>query len=668
MSSQSFFALCGALLAFAATPAMGQDRAPATAPVPPVPDPARIPVEAFGELPFLVQPALSPDGGRIAARLTVNDEQRIGIWTVGAPAEQRPRLISPGEYGLRWFRWAGEQRLLFGVRATVLVMGLTIPVSRVVSYDLQTNRSALLGGATGFMGDDVIFVDPAGRYVLLSAQERPSSYPAVQRIDLATGAAVEVQPPRTGVWNWFADENGVVRAGVDYDQRRYRLYYRRTAEAPLQRIETRRYSTDNSVIDLIRFAGSADRGFVLTNAATGRFALYEYDFVNDARGAAVFEHPEVDVLSVIEGEGGRIDGVNYEDDRPRVHWLNPEMQRLQAQIDRTFPGKTNRILSTSRDRNRVLLWSGAADDPGAYYLFDRQARRMENFAAPLERLSGHRFASVRPVRYTSRDGLTINGYLTLPPGRPERGLPLIVMPHGGPFLRDSWTFNTDVQFLASRGYAVLQPNFRGSTGYGRDFVERGYGQIGTGMIDDIDDGVEWLIHEGIADRARVCIMGGSYGGYAALIAPIHSPSRYRCAISMAGIGDVRAMLRYDRRMLAATRYSRDWQHRIEGEDRIDLDAISPLRHAAQLRVPVLIAHGERDTNVLPSQSRDMVAALTAAGAQVESVFYPKAGHGFSNPEDSIDFLRRVEAFLARHNPADAPPAVPRAGGAAGLPF
>jgi dipeptidyl aminopeptidase/acylaminoacyl peptidase len=299
----------------------------------------------------------------------------------------------------------------------------------------------------------------------------------------------------------------------------------------------------------------------------------------------------------------------------------------------------------------VLVWSGGADDPGTYYVFDRAARRMEAFASPLEELHGRAFAPVRPVRYTSRDGLTINGYLTLPPGRSERGLPLIVMPHGGPFARVGWDFDNEVQFLASRGYAVLQPNFRGSTGYGRAFVERGYGQFGAGMIDDIDDGVEWLIGQGIVDRSRVCIMGASYGGYAALWAPIRSPDRYRCAISFAGVTDIRTMLRYGSRMMAAPRYAREWRRKVEGEERADLGAISPLQQAARLDIPVLIAHGERDTTVPPSQSRNMVAALRRDGANVESVFYPKAAHGFTEPAESIDYLRRVEAFLARHNPA-----------------
>jgi dipeptidyl aminopeptidase/acylaminoacyl peptidase len=198
---------------------------------------------------------------------------------------------------------------------------------------------------------------------------------------------------------------------------------------------------------------------------------------------------------------------------------------------------------------------------------------------------------------------------------------------------------------------VLQPNFRGSTGYGKGHVEKGFGQWGGGMIDDMEDGVQWLAGQGTIDPARVCIMGTSYGGYAALWAPIRSPQRYRCAISLAGVGDVRAMLRYDSRTAGPHRYVKEWKKRVEGEEKNDLAAISPRQHAAGLRVPLLIAHGEQDTNVPASQTKDMVKALAKHEISPETIFYPEAGHGLSRPEDMVDFLTRVEAFLAKHNPS-----------------
>lgn len=239
----------------------------------------------------------------------------------------------------------------------------------------------------------------------------------------------------------------------------------------------------------------------------------------------------------------------------------------------------------------------------------------------------------------------------MPRGREAKRLPLIVLPHGGPFDRDEWTYDPLVQFLVNRGYAVLQPQFRGSTGYGKDYVVKGYGEWGRKMQDDLDDGVDWLAQTGKIDPRRVCIVGGSYGGYAALWGAIRNPERYRCAASFAGVTDLSQQLRENRKSFSATRYFRQWRTRVQGEGKFDLDSVSPLAHAQRLRVPVLIAHGEDDDTVSVKQSRQLVDALKQAQVEVSSVFYKDAGHNFSNSEDLADFLRRLEAFLAKHNPA-----------------
>lgn len=615
---------------------------------------ASIPLEAIAQLPFLRAPLLSPDGAHIAARTMEEGEERIAVWTLGPESGPPSSMINAGN--LDSFFWVGDRRLLLsGTRMNLLVtnIGFGIALTRVVfTYDLGTpGLRALTIPDIAML--DIVHADPAGRYILVSGQSRRASTPGVYRIDLSTGDAVEVQRPVAGVWSWFADADGVIRVGVDYGERRTRIHYRATAADQLRRHETRRNLFDNSVIDLVRFTTDGDHGVIVTNAETGRFGLYEYDFATDTRGAALFEHPEVDVSTVVFGADGAVDGVTYEDDRPRTRWFDPEMAALQAQLDRALPGKTNIIVNRSRDRNRTLVFSGAADDPGTFYVFDRAARELRIFASPYEDMHEHRFAPVQPIAFDSRDGVRIRGYLTLPPGREARGLPLIVMPHGGPFLRDSWSFDPWVQFLANRGYAVLQPNFRGSTGYGRDFVERGYGQLGGGMIDDIDDATDWLAAQGIADPARVCIMGASYGGYAAIWAAIRSPGRYRCAVSWAGPTDMAAMLRHSTPMFIPRRYIRERRRQLRGDEETNLRAISPIRATRQLAVPLLIGHGEADTVVPADQSHRLVRALRER-ADVESVFYEKSGHDFGRAQDQADYLRRVEAFLSRHNPAQMP--------------
>lgn len=528
----------------------------------------------------------------------------------------------------------------------------TLPVLRVVAYDVTTQQAVGLGEGNG-LGDDIVMVDPEGRYVLLETQPSLIEPPAVHRIDLATGVSSVVQPSRRGVWTWFADRDGVVRAGIANGERRTNIYYRAAPGAELREIEDSRIDRDDNVVETIRFVPGSDRAVILTNAVTGRFAAYQYDFAAGRLGDALFEHPAADVAALVAGPDGTVEGVAYEDDRPRTHWLDPEMARIQQSIDRIFAGKTNAIVNRSRDGNRMLVFSAAADDPGTYYVYDRQARSMERFASAFEGLQGGRLAAVRPISYQSRDGLRIEGYLTLPPGRPERSLPLIVLPHDGPFARAGWRFDPDVQFLASRGYAVLQPNFRGSTGYGRDFVVRGQGQLDRGAIDDIEDGIDWAARQGIADPGRVCIMGSAFGGYAAIAAAVRAPQRYRCAVAWAGSNGLESILTFNMpgRPLRYVRAFRDQTmlHRVA-------DAPPAARQAQRLRVPLLVGEGASRDAAAAAESRRLLAALRRSEAPIEAASYARAGEAFVDTQERADWLRRLEAFLVRYNPPQAPAA------------
>lgn len=638
-------AICAAALALTAAPSFAAaDPEPAAGPVA---------IETLAQIPFFSEPLLSPDGRRLVARINGEGIEQLAVYDLGGPRDAEPKII-PTTGSIRWYGWAGNDRILVGnTLLSITLFTLPLQLTRLISYDLQAGRTSDIKAGNGFLGDDVVFADPGGRYVLLSAQKDHDDSPSVWKVDLATGAAVEIQRKQANIWSWFVDDGGNVRGGISYDSGSWTVYRRDLKTGELRRAASGKLSGEReSAIDSIGLLAGGDSGVVVTNARTGRFGVYRYDLGAQTIGEPIFEHPEVDVTKPqISSDGRTVEAVYYEDDLPRVAWLTPEFKALQAQIDRTFPGKVNRVLNLSRDRNVVLVWSGAAHDPGTYYVFDRKAKRMEAFASPYEGLSAGQLAPVKPVRYAARDGLQIRAYLTLPRAREPKALPLILLPHGGPFARDSYGFDPLVQFLASRGYAVFQPNFRGSTGFGRDFVERGYGQWGGKMQDDLDDGVAWLAGQGLIDPRRVCIAGMSYGGYAALWGAIRNPEIYRCAISLAGVSDVRAMLKYDARALVATRYSKAWRRQVEGEERRDLAAVSPLQQAARLNVPVLIAHGEKDSNVPADQSRQIVKALKARGARVQSAFYPNAGHNFTRSADSIDFMKRVEAFLEVHNPA-----------------
>jgi dipeptidyl aminopeptidase/acylaminoacyl peptidase len=622
-----------------------------------------VPLEALAELPFIADPELSPDGKKIVAKVNNSGREALAVYDLAAGTTQTPVFIDhPGS--VHWVQWAGNDRVLVGCTLFSVIIGSTpLAMTRLVSFDLKTKKSVTVDVGHGFIGDAVIFTDPDGRYILAMSQRDAFSTPSVQRIDLATGEATEVQKHKEGVWSWFTDGAGAVRGGLGYEDNGWRVYARDPATGNVRRIASGRIDPKReSTIEGVRVIPGSDTGIIITNERTGRFGIYRFALAENAIGEPIFEHPVADVKKAEFGDDKvTLDAVYYEDDKPRVVWFNTELKQIQAQIDRTFPGKVNRILNYSRDRQTVLVWTGSADDPGSYYIFDRKARRMNAFAAPYEQLVDRKLGTTTPVTYQARDGLAIPGYLTLPPGRTAKDLPLILMPHGGPFARTSYEFDPIVQMLATRGYAVLQPNFRGSTGYGRDFVEKGYGQWGEAMQDDLDDGVEWLARQGTIDLKRVCIVGGSYGGYAALWGAIRNPERYRCAVSLAGVTDVRGMLKYDARRFYETRYSKQWRKKVEGQEKKDLAAVSPLQQQARLHVPVLVAHGEDDATVPVTQSRQLVAALKARGASVQAAYYPGEGHGFSASADLLDYMRRLSAFLEVHNPPDGalPPKGPR---------
>ena len=616
-----------------------------TAAATPVP---KIPVEKFAALPSLYKPLLSPDGHRIAARKTAESATTIIILDADHP-EAPAHGIPLGKAHVAGLKWAGNKRLLLTVQSTYSINGFDFPFRRLIAIDTDTGLSRVLDRkAHGMFGGDVLYTDPGGGWALVASQDFVDTYPSVKRIDLSTGEDVVVEKSRDGVWDWYADEKGVVRAGISHDGSRWTIWYRDNPGEKLRPIRGKFPKDDDSTVDKFIFRGKSS--WIVTNERTGRFGLYKYDLTSQTVGEPLFENSEVDLNDVYyDAITGEVSAVEYQDDRAHVFWLEPDMKALQTRLDTALPESVNITIGWSADEKRVLVWSASAADPGRYFLLDRTTSQMHAVVESYPDINPDQLAPVKPVRYQARDGLNLRGYLTLPRGREAKRLPLIVLPHGGPFARDDWEYDPTVQFLANRGYAVLQPEFRGSTGFGKDFVSRGYGEIGKRMQDDLDDGIDWLAGSGQIDPTRVCIVGMSYGGYAAMWGAIRNPERYRCAVSWAGPSDLPAMMRYDRSQFSATRYYREWRKQFSSNE--DLNAVSPINFAGRLRLPLLIGHGEDDDTVPPKQSHKMVEALTKAGADVTPIFYKDSDHSFSSSKDFADWLKRVEAFLAKYNPA-----------------
>lgn len=617
------------------------------------PRPRTIPSGEFAKEQFVSGPVISPDGTRIAGRVTSNGEVAVGVFTLDGSAPAR--LVGlPASTDLRWYRWAGNDRLLISTAKTVAYFGDEAEMTRLMLWDMKTGAATLVGSKdAGLEGDDLLYVDPAGQWVLLSFQKSVYDYPSVSRVDLATNKIVQVVSERSDVWEWYADSAGIVRTGIGFNTDRWNMVYRSKDGERFRTLGRVKYDDEDAALDLMRLSGGTDEGFVLNNKETGRYALYRYNFATKTLGEKVLDSPTNDITDYQTTEDGtQLKAVWFTDERDRIVWYDPAMKKVQAEIDAAIKGNESWIVSRSRDDSTMIVWTGSSNNPGAYYVHRPADGVMTRLARINESLKPAELAPSRYVTYTARDGLKIPAYLTLPLGRPAKGLPLIVLPHGGPYgVRDRPDYDAEVQFLANRGYAVLQPNYRGSDGYGKDFYAKGEGQWGRAMQDDLDDGMDWLVKEGTVDAKRVCIIGASYGGYAALWGATRNPERYRCAASFAGVSDLKRQLSYQLAFKISTRYRKDWRKTVQGDPKFDPKTVSPLFAVDQLKIPVLLAHGDDDQTVPFKQSKLYVDALHKAGKQVEFVVYKGEGHSFSSMANKKNWLDRLETFLNKYNPS-----------------
>lgn len=635
--------------------------------------PPRLPTSDFAVLPPFRHPLLSPDGLRFAATVSANGRPGVVIVDITGAAKTKA-LALPSDFEMQSYRWAGNGTLLVSIGKAAEWRNDDALMTRLIAFDVVADAGKFIGSsAEGLIGDDVLWVDPDGKRILLAYQRDLSSYPSVFSVDLASNKSTVAVDAVNHIWYWHADADGVVRAGYGYldgalqagsnlnARGRPLALYRKTADEHFHPLVLGDDDNADPFDDDARIVPGSDVGFVLgKDDETGFTAVYDFNFATLKRGNLVFAAPASDVDDFdLTGDGKSILAAWYTDDRPRVKWWDDDLQTFQANLDKTLDrgapdaGYMARVISHSDKYDRRIVWMGAANDPGYYYFHQQVNGKMDHIGSLNPALPPGQLVTTHYVHYTARDGLSIPAYLTLPRGRAAKGLPLIIMPHGGPFgVRDDGTFDADVQFLANRGYAVLQPEFRGSASYGAAFRDKGKGQWGRAMQDDLDDGMDWLVHQGVVDARRVCLVGASYGGYAALWGATRNPDRYRCAASFAGVTDIERQLKYDNHFDDDRHDQDDWRRTIQGEAGFDLKTVSPLYTVDRLKVPVLVVHGDKDPRVLPKQSKLYADALKAAGKTFEYVVIPGAVHGFSTSANAQIWYDRLDAFLTHYNPAE----------------
>ncbi|MBH5322172.1 alpha/beta hydrolase family protein [Aurantiacibacter sediminis] len=620
--------------------------------------PDAIPLSAFSYSSALGGAQLSPDGNRFAYAVLRGGDTYIEVYD-SATLQRYFRLNLGNDQDFRFFRWAGNDKLLFSMIGTYRGQ---YRYSRLFYFDIERQvLNPLVSDRMAFVGDNIIHLDPAGNYLLTSFGTSWDEPPSVWRFDLTTDTPpepVRVEQRQRRVSSWVADEAGNVRIGVGFHRRgRVQMHYRDGLDGEWERVAQARVDDEESGLDLWDFMGlrsDSDTGYSIGIPAGGeRAALMEFDFSTGQPGDIVFASPDEDVASVIFDEQNNPIAVSYQGDEARREWLDPAIRDMRDQLLTRLTGPRVSILDIAADRSRMLVVEHGPAYPGALYVYTPAEDRLQHFAEFRPQIDRRSLAEPQAIRYDARDGTPIHGYLTLPVGREARGLPLIVMPHGGPYgVRDTDNYDDRVQMLANRGYAVVQPNFRGSGGYGTSFMDLGWGQIGRRMQDDLDDAVAHLVAEGIADPQRVCLVGSSYGGFAAVWGVIRNPEIYRCAASWAGVMHFERQLNHDRDYLFGQN-ARRWRERVDGDQTdFDLDDVSPAVQVERLTRPVLLAHGQRDNTVPFSQYQLMVGRAERADVLLETLALEGSGHNFFSRADEETYHRTLLDFLAEHNPAD----------------
>jgi dipeptidyl aminopeptidase/acylaminoacyl peptidase len=609
--------------------------------------------EQFGRLPFMEAPHLSPDGTKVAAQVAVNGQLRLAIIPLGDAAHLK--LINPGPADLNAWSWVNNDWLVVRVGQSSAVEGDSWYLRRAIAVDANGKNMRVLGGEkAGQLADDILWIAHDGTpHVRMALQtsiysDNPGFWPEVRDFDVSTGKSRLVAASTDQVMSWYADGKGTVRLGIARnDERRSSRALYREADGQSFRTIDRTHGRGTSLGNLPALFLAEPGKAIAFDDDNGFDQLYAYDLATQKTGAMLFSVPGYDLGGVISSDdGSRMIGVRYTDTRSRTHWFEPALALVQSELDQAVGARNAHIISWSRDFATLMIAVESSDRPTIFYLYRPAEGSMHLFANADEHFGSGTWGNVSTIRYKARDGTEIPAVLTLPKGRPGKNLALILMPHGGPFARDDEGYDYWAEFLASRGYAVLQPNYRGSSGYGNVFAEKGKGEWGLAMQDDLTDAVKWATGQGIADAGRVCIVGGSYGGYAALRAAQRDRGVYRCAVSFAGVADLPGMLRYDGRFLNSGGRS-DWLK----AQAPDLKGVSPLNFAGDFSIPLLLMHGKADMTVPVKQSRQMADRLKAAGKDYRYIEQPLGDHHLSREADRVQFRKELEAFLAKYDPA-----------------
>ena len=595
----------------------------------------QIPMRDFFKNPQEAGHQISPDGKYLS--WVAPYERRLNVHVRPLAGGPTGRVTSETARDISGYFWKGERILYvkdFGGDENFHVVSVNLKGEDL--KDLTPGEKVRAQIIDGLIDDD--------KHIIVSHNKRDAKVFDVFRTNVATGEEKLIAQNPGNITSWQTDHDGKLRVAGTTDGVNTTLLYREKEEDAFKPILTTNFK---ETVAPLFFTFDNKRLYVTSNRGRDKLAIFEFDPITAKEGKLIGEHADVDVSGLNFSRKRKVlTTVNFTTWKGERIFLDKESEAMFNAAEAKLPGYEISFTSANKAEDKFIVATFNDKTRGKRFLFDKATGKLDFLADISPWLVEADLADMKPVSYKSRDGLTINGYLTLPKGVAAKNLPVVINPHGGPWARDAWRFNSEVQYLANRGYAVFQMNFRGSTGYGRKFWEASFKQWGKTMQDDVTDGVQWLVKQGIADPKKVAIYGGSYGGYTTLAGVAFTPDLYAAAVDYVGVSNLFTF------MGTIPPY---WKPYLEmlyemvghpEKDKELLTATSPALHADNIKTPLFIAQGAKDPRVNKAESDQMVEALKKRGVVVEYMVKDNEGHGFANEENRFEFYEAMEKFLA----------------------
>lgn len=584
---------------------------------------------------------ISPDGRYYSYRADFNGKMNIFVQPVNDT--NAVRVTSDTARSISRYFWKGD-RIVY---MQDIGGDENFQLFSVMPNGMDLKALTPFPGYRSEIFDDLEELPRREKELIVGINKRNKEYFDPYLLNIETGVLTLLYDNKDNYDSWITDNTGTIRLATKTDGVNTNYLYRDTDKDTFRKLLTTSYKEQfvPSAFDSVN-----KTMYVISNIGRDKAALVQYDPIANKELKELYANPDYDLEGTFYDKKKRkLVSVSWTGEKEQEsHFFDPEWEAIDKAIEGNFENYESHLINFDDNRTKGIVWVSSDLNPTKYYLYDFKSKEVTEAANPFPWLKEEEMAEMKPITYQSRDGLTIHGYLTLPKGREAKNLPVVVNPHGGPWARDVWGFNPEVQMLANRGYAVLQMNFRGSTGYGRKFWESSFKEWGKTMQNDITDGVEYLKKEGIADPKRIAIYGGSYGGYATLAGITFTPDLYACAVDYVGVSNLFTFMNtippYWKPYL-------DQFHEMVGDPQKDsllLAAASPVLHVDKIKAPLFIAQGANDPRVNKAESDQVVAALKKRGVDVEYMVKNDEGHGFHNQNNMYDFYGAMEKFLEKY--------------------